>query len=79
MTELTTLFAGLTFPEGPRWHHNRLWFSDFYSHRVLALDLTGTAENHLHRPKPTLRPRLAARRLPPRRLHARPKTDALAR
>lgn len=44
MTELTTLFAGLTFPEGPRWHHGRLWFSDFYSHRVLALDQTGTAE-----------------------------------
>jgi len=38
------LLEGLTFPEGPRWHDGRLWFSDFYSHRVLALDLAGNAE-----------------------------------
>ena len=35
---------GLTFPEAPRWHDGRLWFSDFYSHRVLALGLDGKAE-----------------------------------
>ena len=28
---LATLVDGLTFPEGPRWHDGRLWFSDFYS------------------------------------------------
>jgi sugar lactone lactonase YvrE len=44
MTELAVLMAGLTFPEGPRWHNGRLWFSDFYSHRVIALDLEGRAE-----------------------------------
>jgi sugar lactone lactonase YvrE len=33
---LTTLLDGLTFTEGPRWHDGRLWFSDFYSQRVLA-------------------------------------------
>lgn len=38
------LLGGLTFPEGPRWHERRLWFSDFYSHRVLAVDLAGKAE-----------------------------------
>jgi sugar lactone lactonase YvrE len=39
-----TLLDGLTFPEGPRWHDGRLWFSDFYSHRVIAVDLEGRSE-----------------------------------
>ena len=39
-----TLLAGLTFPEAPRWREGRLWFSDFYSHRVLALHLDGRVE-----------------------------------
>jgi sugar lactone lactonase YvrE len=38
------LLDGLTFPEGPRWHAGRLWFSDFYSHRVIAVDGTGRSE-----------------------------------
>jgi sugar lactone lactonase YvrE len=38
------LLVGLTFPEGPRWHDGRLWFSDFYSRRVLALSLDGRTE-----------------------------------
>jgi sugar lactone lactonase YvrE len=38
------LLDGLTFPEGPRWHAGRLWFSDFYSHRVIAVDAAGKAE-----------------------------------
>jgi sugar lactone lactonase YvrE len=42
--EPQTLLAGLTFPEGPRWRDGRLWFSDFYSERVLAVDLAGSAE-----------------------------------
>jgi len=41
---LKTLLDGLTFPEGPRWHDNRLWFSDFYNHRVVAVGLDGNAE-----------------------------------
>jgi sugar lactone lactonase YvrE len=40
----TVLLDGLTFPEGPRWHEDRLWFSDFYSLRVIALGLDGKAE-----------------------------------
>jgi sugar lactone lactonase YvrE len=35
------LLDGLTFPEGPRWHDGKLWFSDFYSFRVLTVDLSG--------------------------------------
>jgi len=38
------LLDGLTFPEEPRWRDGRLWFSDFYSHRVIAVDLDGRAE-----------------------------------
>lgn len=37
----TTALAGLRFGEGPRHGPDgRLWFSDFYAHRVYALDLT---------------------------------------
>ena len=38
------LIDGLTFPEAPRWHDGRLWLSDFYSFRVLAVDLDGHAQ-----------------------------------
>lgn len=38
------LTANLSFPEGPRWHDGRLWFSDFYTHRVLALGMDGALE-----------------------------------
>jgi sugar lactone lactonase YvrE len=31
---------GLAFPEGPRWHDGRLWFSDMHAHEVVALDVT---------------------------------------
>ena len=41
---LKTLVDGLTFPEGPRWRDGRLYFSDFYSHRVLAVDPVGNIE-----------------------------------
>ena len=46
-----TLLDGLTFPEGPRWHQNRLWFSDFYNHRVVAVGLDGKAETMLTVPQ----------------------------
>ena len=39
--ELTT---NLSFPEGPRWHMGRLWLSDFYTHRVLAVSMDGAVE-----------------------------------
>jgi len=44
---LSTLLDGLTFPEAPRWHDGRLWFSDFYTHRVVAVDPAGHAETML--------------------------------
>lgn len=30
--------GGLTLPEAPRWHDGSLWFSDFFTHRVLRYD-----------------------------------------
>jgi len=37
MAELQTVVEGLAFPEGPRWHDGRLFFSDQHAHQVLAL------------------------------------------
>ena len=45
MAELRTVVDGLAFPEGPRWHDGRLFFSDQHARQVLALDpATGTVE-----------------------------------
>lgn len=40
----STLIEGLGFPEGPRWHDGRLWFSDFGQQVVRAVDAQGKAE-----------------------------------
>lgn len=51
MTQLVTVVDGLSFPEGPRWHQGRLWFSDMHDHRVLAFDPgTGTTSVELDVP-----------------------------
>lgn len=34
MTELSLIFSDLRFPEGARWHENRLWFSDMHTGQV---------------------------------------------
>ncbi|MET7427071.1 SMP-30/gluconolactonase/LRE family protein [Dactylosporangium sp. NPDC005555] len=34
--EVTIVVAGLTFAEAPRWHDDRIWFSDFYTGRVMS-------------------------------------------
>ncbi|MEM6705930.1 MAG: SMP-30/gluconolactonase/LRE family protein [Acidobacteriota bacterium] len=44
----TTLLDDLTFPEGPRWRDGRLYFSDFYDHRVVAVALDGSSETVVH-------------------------------
>jgi sugar lactone lactonase YvrE len=31
-----TVASGFAFLEAPRWHDDRIWFSDFYTHRVLS-------------------------------------------
>ena len=50
MPELVPLATGLTFPEGPRWHEGKLWFSDFYSLAVYSIDHSGHLEKQLDVP-----------------------------
>ena len=38
------LLEGLAFPEGPRWHDGRLWFSDMHAYTVIAVDEQGKRE-----------------------------------
>ncbi len=45
------LVDGLRFPEGPRWHDDRLWFSDIHDQKVLAADLDGRTETIVTVPK----------------------------
>jgi sugar lactone lactonase YvrE len=45
------LVAGLTFPEAPRWRDGKLWFSDFYSQRVLTVDLADRLETVVEIPQ----------------------------
>ncbi|HEY6395673.1 MAG TPA: SMP-30/gluconolactonase/LRE family protein, partial [Candidatus Binataceae bacterium] len=41
MRKLRTLLDGLAFPEGPRWHDGKLYFSDMHAHQVIALEISG--------------------------------------
>ncbi len=40
--ELTTVLGGYKYMEAPRWHDNRIWFSDFYAHEVVSANEDGT-------------------------------------
>jgi sugar lactone lactonase YvrE len=40
----SVLLDDLCFPEGPRWHAGRLWFSDMHALLVKTVDLEGRAE-----------------------------------
>jgi sugar lactone lactonase YvrE len=42
--ELQTLITGIVFGESPRWHDDRLWFSDWGAQEVVAVDLEGKSE-----------------------------------
>ncbi len=44
MSELQTLMTGIEFGESPRWHDGRLWFSDWGSQEIIAVDLEGKSE-----------------------------------
>ncbi len=37
------LLDGIVFPEGPRWHKGKLWFSDIFAGKVMTVDLAGQA------------------------------------
>jgi len=50
LPELQTLITGLAFGEQPRWHEDRLWFSDWGPQEVIAVDLEGNSEVILQAP-----------------------------
>ena len=41
---IRTVLDGMSYLECPRWHDGRLYLSDFYTQRVLAVDLDGGGE-----------------------------------
>jgi sugar lactone lactonase YvrE len=48
--ELQILMSDLVFGEQPRWHEDRLWFSDWGTQEVIAVDLEGKSEVILRGP-----------------------------
>ena len=44
MSDVRVLMNGLVFGEQPRWHDGRLWFSDWGTQEVIAVDLDGNSE-----------------------------------
>ena len=50
MPDLETLMTDLTFPEQPRWREGRLWFSDWGTREVIAVDPEGHSEVILQGP-----------------------------
>jgi sugar lactone lactonase YvrE len=44
MPKFRTLISGMSFTECPRWRGEKLYFSDFYTRRVLAVTLSGGIE-----------------------------------
>jgi len=44
ITKTETLVNGLCFGEGPRWHNDRLYFSDMHDNTVFAVDMSGSLE-----------------------------------
>jgi sugar lactone lactonase YvrE len=50
MPEPQTVMTGISFGEQPRWHEGRLWFSDWGTREVIAVDLQGRSEVILQAP-----------------------------
>jgi len=44
MSGVETLLTGLAMGESPRWHENRLWFSDWGAREIVAVDFGGARE-----------------------------------
>ncbi len=44
LPEVQTLLTGLAMGESPRWHEDRLWFSDWGAQEIIAVDLDGKSE-----------------------------------
>ena len=44
LPELRTLMIGVAMGESPRWHEDRLWFSDWGAQEIIGVDLEGKSE-----------------------------------
>lgn len=53
MPEFIALATGFSFTECPRWRDGRLYFSDMYTHRVLAVSMDGATELIASVPQPS--------------------------
>jgi len=51
--ELKTLLNGLAMGESPRWHNERLWFSDWGAREIVVVDLAGSSEVMVRLPFPS--------------------------
>ena len=40
--------TGLAFPEGPRWHDDRLWFTDQHARRIYTMQTCGALQTVAH-------------------------------
>lgn len=43
-SDVRTLLAGVAMGESPRWHGDRLWFSDWGAQEIISVDLGGDSE-----------------------------------
>jgi sugar lactone lactonase YvrE len=50
MPEPQILLTGLAIGESPRWHEGRLWFSNWGTQEIVAIDLEGNSEVMAHVP-----------------------------
>src|SRR5437016_6518541 len=44
LPEVRTLMTGIAMGESPRWHEDRLWFSDWGAQEIIAVDLDGKSQ-----------------------------------
>jgi sugar lactone lactonase YvrE len=49
-SESQILSTGIAMGESPRWHENRLWFSDWGAQEIVAVDVNGNSEVVLRTP-----------------------------
>src|SRR6266545_1898708 len=50
LPQVQTLLTGLAMGESPRWHEDRLWFSDWGAQEVIAVDLDGNSKVQVRTP-----------------------------
>ena len=50
MSEPRVILSGLAYVESPRWHDGRLWFAQWGTDEIIAVDLDGNSEVAAHGP-----------------------------